>query len=176
MAKKIPGPVTAAKITVRRSKRFVSERRMRAEVAAGAAEYTGPLTSADDVKTQGIKFIISGVISAVVDFSLTALFQFAFGLGTAGARTIGFIFGTLTAYMINRRWTFQAEPSLRRFIQVALLYTVTYVVNVLGYKWGFMALDKHLAAGLAAAIAFVVAQGTATVINFVVQRALIFKK
>ncbi|MDO4909743.1 MAG: GtrA family protein [Corynebacterium sp.] len=128
-----------------------------------------------DVASQGIKFIISGAISAVVDLGLTALFQYKFGFGEAGARTIGFIFGTIVAYMINRRWTFKAEPSTKRMVQVAILYCITYFVNVLGYKYGFIGLRSlGLAEALATLIAFCAAQGTATVINFVVQRVWIF--
>lgn len=129
-----------------------------------------------DVKSQGIKFIISGAISAVVDLGLTQLCQFVFGLGPVGARTIGFIFGTITAYLINRRWTFQAEPSKKRFIQVAVLYTITYFVNIGLYKAGFHLLEGHMAEVLASGISFVIAQGIATVINFIVQRVFIFNK
>ncbi|MDO4910726.1 MAG: GtrA family protein [Corynebacterium sp.] len=139
------------------------------------AEQQNPIDNS--VATQGVKFIISGVISAVVDLGLTALFQYKFGFGEAGARTIGFIFGTICAYMINRRWTFKAEPSVKRMVQVAVLYTITYFVNVLGYKYGFIGLTGlGLANAYATLIAFTVAQGSATVINFVVQRVWIFNK
>lgn len=131
----------------------------------------------DNVASQGIKFIISGGISAVVDLGLTALFQYQFGFSEATARTIGFIFGTITAYMINRRWTFKAEPSTKRMIQVAILYCITYFVNVFGYKYGFrFFVNIGLVEGIATLIAFTIAQGTATVINFIVQRVWIFNK
>lgn len=125
--------------------------------------------------TQGAKFIVSGGISAVVDLGLTYLFQILLGLPATAARTIGFIFGTLTAYLINRRWTFQAEASTKRFLQVAALYTVTAVVNIGGYKLLFWLLSDHLPDRAALLIAFVIAQGTATVINFFVQRIFIFR-
>ena len=72
------------------------------------------------LKTQGIRFIISGGISAVVDLGLTFILQVLVGTGPGLARSIGFVFGTLTAYLINRRWTFQAAPSLRRFLLVEI--------------------------------------------------------
>lgn len=132
--------------------------------------------AADKVSTQGLKFIISGALSAIPDLGLTMLSQFAFGTSTNVARTIGFIAGTITAYMINRRWTFKAEPSMRRFLAVALLYTLTYFVNVRGYTLGYHALDGMMPDVIASGVAFILAQGTATVINFVVQRLFIFRR
>ncbi|CAB0730681.1 GtrA family protein [Corynebacterium diphtheriae] len=128
------------------------------------------------VTSQGIKFIISGGISAVVDLGLTYICQILFGFSAAGGRTIGFIFGTLTAYLINRRWTFQAEASTKRFIQVAVLYTITYFVNVGGHALLFgLFTSSGLGDRVALVIAFVISQGVATVINFFVQRWFIFK-
>ncbi|KQB87154.1 GtrA family protein [Corynebacterium lowii] len=130
----------------------------------------------DQLKSQGIRFLISGGISAVVDLGLTWICNVALGWTIPASRTIGFIFGTLTAYMINRRWTFRAEPSWRRFIAVMALYAVTYGINVGGQTlcqrlfqdWGW----NHT---LALLVAFVLSQGTATVINFVMQRVFIFR-
>ena len=94
------------------------------------------------------------------------------GLNVNVAKTLSFIAGTTTAYLINRRWTFQAPPSRARFIAVVALYAVTYAVQV-GINYAFYTLwdDKPWRVP----VAFVIAQGTATVINFVVQRAVIFK-
>ncbi|MEV0355981.1 GtrA family protein [Nocardia sp. NPDC050697] len=125
-----------------------------------------------DLKTQIIRFVLTGALSAVVDFGLYILLYKAAGLPLDAAKAIGFIAGTTTAYLINRRWTFQAPPSRLRFLAVVLLYAVTFAVQVginsLINRW----LDDNL---ITLVLAFVVAQGTATVINFVVQRAVIFK-
>ncbi|WP_304348828.1 GtrA family protein [Corynebacterium frankenforstense] len=133
-------------------------------------------TDESSLRTQAVRFIISGVASAVVDLSFTAVMQYLFGQSLAVSRTVGFIFGTLSAYMINRRWTFRAEPSVRRFLAVCLLYSVTYLINVGGYKYGFILLAGWgLPDWLSTLIAFVVSQGTATVANFVIQRTIIFR-
>ncbi|WP_074852153.1 GtrA family protein [Gordonia westfalica] len=125
-----------------------------------------------DLKTQLIRFVVTGAGSAVLDFALTLFLQYVVDTPEAVAKAGGFILGTTVAYLINRRWTFRAEPSTARFIAVVLLYLVTFVVNVGLYSW-LSSLWEETA--VYSAIAFVIAQGTATVINFVVQRAVIFK-
>lgn len=124
-----------------------------------------------DLKTQIIRFGLTGGLSAIVDFGLYVL-GLAIGLPVNVAKSISFIAGTTTAYLINRRWTFKAPPSRARFVAVVALYAVTFAVQV-GINWlVYHALDDEW---WRVPIAFVVAQGTATVINFIVQRVVIFK-
>ncbi|AQA22415.1 gtrA-like family protein [Rhodococcus sp. MTM3W5.2] len=118
-----------------------------------------------------MRFIATGGLSAVVDYGLYTLFL-ALGLPRIVAKSIGFVAGTSTAYLINRRWTFKAPPSRARFVAVVVLYAVTFLVQV-----GLNELMNNVFADewWRTPLAFVIAQGTATVINFVVQRAVIFK-
>ena len=124
------------------------------------------------LKTQGLRFLITGGLSACVDYGLNMALHFGLHVQPDLAKTLSFIAGTITAYLINRRWTFQAPPSKARFIAVVVLYALTFAVQVginhvcaiqfEGRSWGIP-------------VAFVIAQGTATVINFVVQRTVIFR-
>lgn len=121
--------------------------------------------------TQIWRFLVTGGLSAIVDFGLYVLFL-RLGLHVNVAKTLSFIAGTTTAYLINRRWTFQAPPSRSRFVAVCVLYAVTYAVQVgINYALYTLWADEPWRVP----VAFVIAQGTATVINFVVQRAVIFR-
>ncbi|ORI23735.1 hypothetical protein BJI47_01195 [Rhodococcus sp. 1168] len=125
-----------------------------------------------DLKTQVIRFLATGVLSAIVDQGVNLLLHFVFGMGVTLAKAIGFVLGTTTAYLINRRWTFNASPSRARFFAVVGLYAATFAVQVGIYTWLYDALPDGF---WYANVAFVIAQGTATVINFIVQRTVIFK-
>jgi putative flippase GtrA len=125
--------------------------------------------------TQLVRFVLTGGLSAVVDFGLLVTLM-ALGLGHTLAKALSFVAGTTTAYLINRRWTFQAEPSRRRFLAVVVLYAVTFALQVGLFSVLFTSLtDAGLSRLAVQVVAFVIAQGVATAVNFVVQRTLIFR-
>jgi putative flippase GtrA len=120
---------------------------------------------------QAARFVGFGVLSAGVDFGTYQLLLHA-GLWADIAKSISFILGTVTAYLLNRRWTFDSAGGAAPATRFAILYGATFFVNV-----GVNALFLHLLAGhhWQVALAWLIAQGTATVINFVLLRTVVFR-
>jgi len=132
-------------------------------------------TSALPLRTQLVRFVLTGGLSALVDFGLLVLLMHL-GLGHSAAKALSFVAGTTTAYLINRRWTFRAEPSRRRFAAVVVLYALTFALQVGLFSVLFTTLSAHgLSLTVVQLVSFVIAQGVATTVNFVVQRGVIFK-
>ena len=131
--------------------------------------------SALPLRDQLVRFVITGGLSAVVDFGLLVILM-ALGLGHTPAKAASFVAGTTTAYLINRRWTFRAAPSTRRFLAVVVLYALTFALQVGLFSLLFTGLTvQGLSRFSVQVIAFVIAQGVATTVNFVVQRLVIFR-
>lgn len=128
------------------------------------------------LRNQALRFLGVGIVSAIVDYGLLQLFMQVFGMHYPLAKAISFVFGTLTAYLLNRRYTFQAEHSWRNFATVMALYGLMFVV-----QWGLFTvvtaflLDQGMSQFWASTIGYVIGQGVATVTNFVVQRTVIFR-
>jgi putative flippase GtrA len=136
--------------------------------ADAAARPAGP-----GLLAQLVRFGLIGGFCALVDSGIYWLLLQT-GLWVHGAKATSFIAGTTTAYFLNRRFTFAAVRSrgagqLGGFI---LLYAVTFFVNV-----GTNALALPLLPEFRwkIAMAWILAQGTATVINFVMLNWVVFR-
>jgi putative flippase GtrA len=128
-----------------------------------------------ELRDQLVRFVITGGLSAIVDFGLLVILM-GVGLSHTPAKSISFVAGTTTAYLINRRWTFRAEPSKRRFLAVVVLYALTFALQVGIFSVLFEFLTAQGLSRLTVQIiAFVIAQGVATTVNFVIQRTVIFR-
>jgi len=124
------------------------------------------------LRTQLLRFVLTGGLSAVVDFG-TYQVMLHFGLYIHLAKAISFVLGTTTAYLLNRRWTFQAAGGGKQLASVFGLYALTFVVQI-GVNALVLTFVTH--SFVDTTVAYVIAQGTATVINFIVQRKYIFRE
>lgn len=121
------------------------------------------------------RFVGVGIFTAIIDYSLTMILHY-FGLNRQLSKVVGWIFGTAAAYLLNSRFTFGAKVSARKALAVFLLYASTFVIQNL--LW-WLTQEPLLALGLEGwwmnTVSFVIAQGVATITNFILQRTLIFR-
>jgi putative flippase GtrA len=118
------------------------------------------------------RFVAIGAFCALVDFGV---YQGLLALGTYVhlAKAISFICGTTTAYLLNRRFTFATSGGKGRFAGFVALYGTTFALNV-GVNALALAFLPDMP--LRITLAWVLAQGTATVVNFVMLRSVVFRR
>ncbi|WP_300015735.1 GtrA family protein [Pseudonocardia sp.] len=125
------------------------------------------------LRGQLVRFVAVGAVAALVDFGVYFLLLAA-GVWVPAAKGTSFILGTTTAYLLNRRFTFTASAGGRaRFAGFVLLYVTTFALNVGMNTLALTLLPDGLA--LRFVMAWVIAQGTATAVNFVMLRTVVFR-
>ncbi|WP_404452347.1 GtrA family protein [Virgibacillus necropolis] len=122
-----------------------------------------------NVHKQIKRFLVTGISAVAIDtlvYFLLVQFYFA-----SLSKVISFICGTFVAYLLNKFWTFEKKSySLNEVFKFIILYTSTLGVNV-----SINALCLiHISS--AKPIAFVIATGASTVLNFVGQKWWVFKE
>jgi len=141
-----------------------------------AAQYSAAVTTDSPARlglvAQLSRFVAIGALSAVVDFGIYHALL-ALGLFPSGSKAISFICGTTTAYLLNRRFTFQSAGGKGKVAAFALLYATTFAINV-GTNALMLAVLPPMP--LRYSVAWVIAQGLATVINFVMLRTVVFRE
>lgn len=123
------------------------------------------------------RFVVVGVFCALLDYGTYQGLR-ALGMSVAPwadiARAISFVVGTTTAYFLNKRFTFEAAGGGAKQVSgFVLLYGTTFAVAVAVNRLMLLLLPH---AGWAPTVAWVVSQGTATMINFVMLRFVIFRQ
>ena len=85
------------------------------------------------------------------------------------SKAISFLLGTVVAFVINKYWTFEKhEKSYKEMLKFGILYSLTLGTNVMTNK---MILEYTSLVFLA----FLVATGVSTVLNFIGQKWWVFK-
>lgn len=122
-------------------------------------------------------FLLVGVGCAFIDFGITYSLNEFMGVQRDFSKAVGWVFGTLAAYVLNSRFSFNAKINAKKAGAVFVLYAVTFAVQMVLWR----VTDSPLSSlGLVNpwkdVVSFVIAQGVATVTNFELQRHLIFRE
>jgi len=148
-------------------------------VTTDPQEATTVVPSSPGLLGQLIRFGLIGGFCALVDLGTYTLLTQLAGMATSPwvdiARAISFIVGTTTAFFLNRRFTFaggrrDGRAQIGGFV---LLYGVTFFVAVGVNQWMLHLLPasawQHTAC-------WAISQATATVINFVMLKWVVFRE
>lgn len=84
-----------------------------------------------------LRFLLVGFVNTAVGYGMILFFQFVFSLNYWEANAMGYVFGGLTSYFLNKSFTFKSkradEEALPRFVLVA---ASCYVANLAILKIG----------------------------------------
>ena len=135
------------------------------------------MASSSTLKQQLVPFLLVGVGCAVIDFGITYTLDEFMGWQRDFAKAVGWVFGTVAAYVLNSKFSFNAKINAKKAGAVFVLYAVTFAVQMVLWRvtdspltsLGLVNPWKNL-------VSFVIAQGVATVVNFELQRHWIFKE
>jgi putative flippase GtrA len=119
------------------------------------------------IKKELKRFLVAGLSAVGIDL-ITYYILLNF-LSHDIAKTFSFLLGTVVAFVVNKYWTFEKhETSYKEMLQFGVLYSFTLGANVMTNK---MILEYTSLVILA----FVVATGVSTVLNFIGQKWWVFK-
>mgnify|MGYP002635382284 FL=1 len=119
------------------------------------------------IKKELKRFLVAG-LSAVGTDLITYYILLNF-LPHDISKAVSFLLGTIVAFVINKYWTFEKhEKSYKEMMKFGLLYSLTLGANVMTNK---MILEYTSLVFLA----FLVATGVSTVLNFIGQKWWVFR-
>lgn len=119
------------------------------------------------IKKELKRFLVAGV--GAVGTDLITYYILLNFLSPNIAKTISFLLGTVVAFVINKYWTFKKhEKSYKEIVQFGILYASTLGANVITNK---IILDYTQLVFLA----FLIATGVSTVLNFIGQKWWVFR-
>jgi putative flippase GtrA len=121
---------------------------------------------------QLLSFLIIGLTTVLVDFSVYSLFLSMHLVSIACAKSIGFIVGTLFAYFANRAWTFSdTSRDLNSIYRFALLYCLTLCINIAVNAWVISVLST---VSWGVQFAFICATSVSACMNFIGMKWFVF--
>jgi len=119
------------------------------------------------IKKELKRFLVAGLSAVGTDLvSYYLLLNF---LSHDVAKGISFLLGTIVAYIINKYWTFEKhEKSYTEILKFTILYSLTLGANVMTNKMILEMTETVL-------LAFLVATGVSTILNFIGQKWWVFR-
>lgn len=124
-----------------------------------------------EVRTQFLRFIISGILSTIINFIIFYIALKTLGLNILISSSLGYLAGLVVGYELNAKWSFKIERHL--YWSSTLQYLAVYLISL---GAGLITLDfiinKFLISALLANFLIII-QTTTT--NFLMIKFIVFK-
>lgn len=115
-----------------------------------------------------LKFLVGGGSAVVVDALFYAILKAYIDFSVAKA--ISYILGAFVGFIINKLWTFKSKKfKVAEIYKYIILYACSALVNTGVNKFVIWIIPSTV-------FAFLCATGTSTVMNFLGQKFLVFRK
>lgn len=115
-----------------------------------------------------LKFLVGGGSAVVVDASVYVALKAYIDI--AAAKSISYILGAVVGFIINKRWTFQSKKFK---ISEVFKYIILYVCSALANAGVNQIILSVIPSTV---LAFICATGISTIINFLGQKFIVFRK
>ena len=76
------------------------------------------------------RFSMVGVMNTAVDFLMFTLCQSVFGIGYSISQTIGYSFGVINSFILNKKFTFEDRKVSKKTVQELLQFAIVNVVSL----------------------------------------------
>lgn len=126
---------------------------------------------------QFFRFLIIGGGCAVIDIGTYSV-MLALGWPIWLSRSISFVLGTGTSYLLNRRLTFKGASTGNTALKAGgfvIVYLATFFVNIGANQASVILLDAE-GAPVLLGLSWVIGQGLGTLINFVMLKWVVFRE
>ena len=119
------------------------------------------------IKKELKRFLVAGISAVGTD--LVTYYILLNYFNTDFSKGISFLLGTIVAFIINKYWTFEKkEKRYKEIMQFSILYTATLGANIVTNKFILDIYNMTL-------LAFLIATGVSTVMNFIGQKWWVFR-
>lgn len=119
-------------------------------------------------KKEVLRFLVGGGSAVVVDFCVYRLLMLC--IDVSAAKVISYIAGAAVGFIINKLWTFESKRfSFGEIGRYCILYMCSAAANAFVNKCVLLVTGIYI-------LAFLMATGVSTIINFLGQKFLVFRK
>ena len=123
-------------------------------------------------KHEALVFLVVGSITVFIDFVVYRLTVGLEFLEPSVAKTVSFLVGMIFAFVANKKFTFQSQsPSKEEIFPFLCTYALSLVVNIFVHSQVF----KYYTFAFKHEVAFLMATGASTVMNFLGMKFLVFR-